>query len=155
MKKLFLFFALLLATQGVRASIPAPRADNGDVLPTIDWVGADVCVIDAVATTAPLVCSSASVVIYGIIASNAAIGDYATFRSTNLAATTIVSTSAIVYVSTNGFNAFGAGAGLASSFVYKFPVPIKMTNGLNVKLSATVAAPGNWTVLYRKVRASE
>lgn len=155
MKKIFLFLALLLVSSKGWSAVPAPRADSGDPLATIDFVGADTFVMDASYTTGAVVASSASVIVYGVTANNAAIGDYLVFRSTNLGATTIVSTTTLVYVSTSALFAAGGSAGANSTFSYKFPVPFKMTNGMSLKLNATVAAPGNWTIFYRKVRATE
>lgn len=154
MRKLGLLLIALLIPFAAGASLNTPKDNKGYTVPTIDLVGAEAGLITNANGTNSLIISSGSLIVYGFTASNAAIGDYITLRSTNITGVS-VATKTVVYVSTMSYGSSSASAGTNSTYWFKFPVPLKFTDGLNAKLSATVSNPGSWTIYYRKASATE
>lgn len=133
------------------AAVNAPRDTRGESLRTVDFVGADTGYLDASHGVSSIILSSGSIIVYGLTASNAGFGEFVTFRSTNVQGISVTTATVVMVSSVSA----GASFGTNSTFVFKFPVPMKLTNGLNVKLNTAIGVPGNWTIFYRKANATE
>lgn len=151
-KLIALFLSVIVFSSSVRAAVNAPRAGNGDPLPTIDWIGADTAQLDAANTTLPTVIATGSAIVYGIIVSSVQFGSYMIFRDSGTA-NVQSATSTIIFHSSQAVSVPAGNAGSNLTHYYKFPVPIKFNNGVCVNLSATVGSSGGvgtWTVLLRQ-----
>ena len=102
MKKLltFIIAVFMLTAASEAGSVRSPRDSRGDET-GIDYAGATPYVFDLATATGPVLISSASRgVVYGVIISSIAIGNYLVFRDSNTANATS-STATIVYNSTD------------------------------------------------------
>ena len=140
MKKVFLFLLALIAVSTVEAVNP-PKDQRGNTLPTIDWVGASPCVIDASHGAGAVGCSTGTAIVYGVIASSVAGTNFLVFRD-SATANVASSTAAIVYP-------VGSSFGSNTTQLIRFPVPLKFNNGISANLNTTVQTGGIWTILYR------
>lgn len=153
MKKLFYVLGLALTLSGLaHAAVQAPRDQRGQVLDTINWVGAIPCGIDSSTGTNVVLCGSAGRgAVYGVIVSSVATTDYIVFRDSATANTT---SNVVTSVFASGSGSINSGA--STTQLIKFPVPIKFTNGISVNANS---APGTtrsrWTILYRPLTATE
>lgn len=154
MKKIFWLFVLALALPSfVHAAVNAPRDAKGKVLSTVDWVGAIPCGIDSSTGTNVVLCGGTGRnAVYGVIISSIPSTDYLVFRDS---ATANTSSSIAATVIANGSDANATGA--STTLFFKFPVPLKFTNGISVNASAAPASStrGRWTILYRPLAATE
>lgn len=139
-------------------SAVAPEDGRGNSLQTIDYAGAEPCVINKEIGVTAILCSSGAAltgpaILYGVISANIPLTDYLVFTDTNssVAADTIkAATVAVVY---NQIGASTFTAGTLGTNMFKFPVPIKFYNGINVHASVAPSGAATWTILWRK-RAS-
>lgn len=139
-----------LVLKGMCAVSP-PRDAYGTSLPTIDFVGAIPCSIANSTGTNQVLCASGRSVVYGVVASSVASTDFLVLRDSNTANLTS-STGTIVYA--NGTDASATGV---ATQTFRFPVPIKFTNGIsaNVSVAPTSGTGPVWTILYRPLLATE
>ena len=148
MKMFYGVLALLaVITVTANASVNPPRDTNGQTLPTIDWVGATACTLYATGGT---LCFSGRGAIYGVVVSSDAVGNYAVFRDSNTGNTSS-SSFTVVHAHGTGSNVVGVG----TTQLFRFPVPVQVTNGLSVNLGSNPPVGGQWMILYRKLAATE
>jgi hypothetical protein len=149
-KKLLFFLIAFLAVSLSEAAVNAPRDTRGESLHTIDFVGAIPCNVDISTGTNAVRCGSAERgVVFGVIASSLAAGNYVVLRDSNTANTSST-------VSTTIFaDDPGADEGGDITMIHKFPVPIRFLNGISVNASAAPTGAGRWTILYRPLNAAE
>jgi hypothetical protein len=154
MKKLLLALGLLSLVSIASASVQAPRARNGEILPTIDFVGALPCTLDSTDSTTAKICGSTSIagvgvgLVYGVMFSSDVATAYIVFRDTQ-AANTTSSTAAIVCTTaqTNSDT---------KTKVIRFPVPLQFKYGISVNASASPGTqPAFITIFYRPMTAAE
>lgn len=152
MKKLLLLVSLLFGMSlKTWAAVGAPRDSIGFPLDTIDWVGAIPCNIGTSTGTNSVLCGSGRIVVYGVIASSVPTTDFLVMRDTATANQTS-STATIVFA-----NGTGASATGVATQTFKFPVPMKFSNGLSINAIPAPTSPNGpgWTVLYRPLAATE
>lgn len=152
MKKVFLFLLSVLAVSLSYGAVNAPKDTKGESLDTIDWIGALPCNIDASTGTQPALCGAINItkrkyVVYGVMYSGIPVSNYLVFRDTNTANTTS-STAAVVFASSS--TQFAGGTSTTGFF--KFPVPLRFTNGVSVNVNVAPASGlERWTIFYRPV----
>lgn len=145
MKMFYGVLALLVVAVSANASVNAPKDNNGQTLPTIDWVGAQPCTIYSSNAT---LCFSGRGAIYGVVVASDTIVNYAVFRDSNTANTSSSSFTAV----TGNYSGVALGGTMQ---LIKFPVPVQVSNGLSVNLNAAPLGGGSWMILYRKLAATE
>ncbi len=177
MKKVFLFSLLSLLVVGQSGAVSAPTDARGESLGTIDFIGAQIASIDAATGTSLVVINSTGTgaistgraIVYGVITSSVAQGDYLVLRDTTGAngsvgvianQTALATVSSAVVVSNTFFGIQSTGTAqpnYPSTNIIKFPVPIQFRNGIVAQTSAAPVTNGfsRWTILYRKIDQSE
>ena len=147
MKKLLLAVVAVLMSGPAFASVSAPKDSQGDTLPTIDFVGADTCRLSSASTTAASLCVSGAGMVYGVVASSCAITNYVVMRDSATANTS--STPLATNVCED------SGADEDGTLLFKYPAPLKFSNGLSANMNATLTGAGEVIILYRKRTAAE
>lgn len=181
MKKVILFSFLTLV--GLIAAnswaVNAPTDSRGDSLGTIDFVGANLCNIDASTGTATVVCNSSitnvgislgRAIVYGVIISSIPQADFLVLKDTTGVGSTglyrgtqseLASNASTVAIVSNFFAVIGATVGTQPPFpltqFVKFPVPLQFKNGITANVNTAPAAGGvsRWTILYRNLDATK
>lgn len=176
MKKAILFSFLSLVAIKTWA-IQAPTSSNGSALP-IEYVGCQTAQIDSSTGTSLIVLNSTGTggvstgraIVYGVITSSIAQGDYLVLKDTtgkgangHVASQVLLQgVGSTIAVVTNWLQQ--QTSTLTANLPYpvlnmiKFPVPLQFNNGI---LAVTSAAPttnsgiSRWTILYRKLDQGE
>lgn len=178
MKKSILFSFLSLIAVSAFA-IPSPVSQNGTGLP-VEYVGCQFANIDASTSTAAIIINSTGTngrstggaIVYGVIASSIAQGDYLVFKDTtgvgNIAGylapqstlTTLSLSTALVVG--NSYQNLLSSSSFMPTFpqinIIKFPVPIQFINGILVQASGAPLTNGGvsrWTIIYRRIGQAE
>lgn len=148
-KRLLISFGLVLALAIPSfSSVTTPKDNRGHSLPTLDWVGADVCTVDNADGAADVTCATGAGMVYGVIVSSVAATDYLVIKDS--VTVTGGSEMSRVYAKANG------QAVTDACLVVEFPVPLKFDAGLIVAASgAPAVSTGLWTVIYRARTATE
>lgn len=146
MKKLFLFLMVgFLLASVTSAGVRVPLDTKGNSLNTVDWIGATPCNIDIATGTVAVGCGTAGpAIVYGIIASSIAATNFVVFRDSATPNATS-STATIVYAAGTGSNSSGSN----TTQFFKFPVPLKFSNGISINANAAPVVGAVWTILYR------
>lgn len=155
--KTFIVLALIAGTTAVgnAGNVRSPRDSRGSES-SIDYAGATPYLFDSASSTGPVLISSQSLpgfrgVVYGVIVSSIAIGNYLVFRDSDTA-NGISSTATIVYHSTDAqVPGSSIYTGVNITRYYEFPVPIRFKKGIVVNSGAATSGGGgsSWTILYR------
>lgn len=132
-------------------SVTPAQDYQGYSLHNVNLVGTDNCNIGVSTGLNPVLCTTGRIAVYGVIASSVPTTDFIVFRDTATNNQTS-STATIVYA-----NGTGASATGVATQTFLFPVPIRFSNGLNVNAIAAPTSPNGpgWTVIYRKLTATE
>lgn len=156
MRKTLLTLALVAGIVSTAMAVRAPLDGRGQALHTIDFVGADTCLVGVAANTNGVICSSSPVIVYGVIASSVPATNFITFRSTNVSSGFAgVSTVTVVFAQGSQSNVVSGTTSGGTVQIFKFPVPIKFGSGLHVASNALLVGPASgWTIIYRLRDAS-
>ena len=177
MKKLLFLLTMALFVSVGKATVIPPEDARGSSLNTLDFVGALPCNIDNSTGTAVVMCNSTGTngisqgpaIVYGVVASSIAQGDYLVFKdttgigvtgvmlSTTLAATNLTTAAVVGNFLTNNST---------SNTIYpyptlnliKFPVPLQFPNGISVQASGAPQSNqglSRWTILYRPLYSTK
>lgn len=152
MRKTLFSLVLLAGMTSSALAVRAPLDSRGHTLPTIDFVGADTCLITSAAPTGNgTICSSGTAIVYGVVASSITPTNFLVFRDTNVSTGLTVSTTVIVFAQGSESNVVSGTVSGGTTQIFKFPVPIKFNNGINIVPSgAPVGQAASWTIIYRK-----
>lgn len=144
MKK-FILSAVCLAMASISYAAVQPPLDlRGNSIYTADFVGVIPCVTTA---STGVECTTGRGAVYGVIVSSDVQTNFLIMRDSGTANVTS-STMAFVY------NQLGGNVSGSVPY-YTFPRPIQFLNGLSINLNSGCTAGGQWTILYRPLKATE